>query len=201
VAARCAHARAGVGVVATQNITDPRLGPRGLDLMASGQSATQALAELRASTRDIEFRQLTLIDRDGVTASFSGQRTLGTHGVAAGKDAIAAGNLLANPGVPDRMLAAFTADPSADLGDRLMAALAAGLAAGGEAGQVHSAGLLVVRDLSWPIVDLRIDWHETDPIGALAATWDVYKPQLEDYVTRALNPSGAPSYGVPGDEG
>ncbi|TNF58782.1 MAG: DUF1028 domain-containing protein, partial [Rhodobacteraceae bacterium] len=86
------------------------------------------------------------------------------------------------------------------LGDRLVAALRAGLAAGGEAGPVRSAGLLIVREVAWPVADLRVDWTEGDPIGELAALWALWKPQMRDYVTRALDPTAAPSYGVPGDE-
>ncbi len=113
---------------------------------------------------------------------------------------MAAGNLLANDGVPAAMVAAFEAAPG-ELGDRLIAALAAAVAAGGEAGPVHSAGLLIVDRQSWPFAELRIDWlDEACPVAAVAKAWEVYKPQAADYVTRALNPVAAPSYGVPGDE-
>jgi uncharacterized Ntn-hydrolase superfamily protein len=198
VAARCAHARAGVGVVATQNITDPALGPAGLDLMAQGASAAQALEILVATRPHMAFRQLALIDRVGRTSVHSGARTLGVHALAQSENAAAAGNLLADPGVPQAMLAAFAAIDG-QLGDRLMAALAAGLAAGGEAGPVHSAGLLLVRDVAWPVADLRVDWHD-EPIGALAALWALYQPQLDDYVRRALDPDDAPRFGVPGEK-
>ncbi|MCE6983242.1 DUF1028 domain-containing protein, partial [Pseudomonas frederiksbergensis] len=70
----------------------------------------------------------------------------------------------------------------------------------GEAGAVHSAALSVVGELLWPIVDLRLDWAEENPIGELNKLWTAYQPQLQDYLTRALNPTLAPSYGVPGDE-
>ena len=199
VAARCAHARAGVGVVATQNITDPRLGPAGLDLLAAGLDAEAALARLRAGATHIDYRQLVILDRNGRSAAFSGTRTLGVNAVALEEGAAAAGNLLANAEVPQRMVASFLADDGRALGDRLIGSLLAGLAAGGEAGPVHSAGLLMVRDVAWPVADLRVDWHETDPIGELAALWRRYEPQLDDYVARALDPSAAPSYGVPGD--
>jgi uncharacterized Ntn-hydrolase superfamily protein len=76
----------------------------------------------------------------------------------------------------------------------------AAVAAGGEAGAVHSAALELVGDVAWPIVDLRVDWADEDPIGQLDALWQAYRPQMQDYLTRAMNPSGAPSYGVPGDE-
>jgi uncharacterized Ntn-hydrolase superfamily protein len=96
------------------------------------------------------------------------------------------------------MVAAFGA-AQGHLGDRLMAALEAGLAAGGEAGPVRSAGLKVADRLSWPLADLRIDWAD-EPIGMLRAAWDVYRPQMAAYVQRAEDPTQAPSYGVPGDE-
>ncbi|MBK1868062.1 DUF1028 domain-containing protein [Aestuariivirga sp. YIM B02566] len=200
VAARCAHARAGVGVVATQNITDPTLGPKGLDLMASGLSAPEALAKLKAAAPHLDYRQLALVDRQGGTASFSGGKTLGTHRIKEAPDVVAAGNLLKDPQVPDQMVKAFLADEQAQLGDRLIAAMQAALAAGGEEGPVHSVGMLLVRDVAWPVADLRVDWHETDPIGELARLWALWKPQMDAYVTRALNPSTAPSYGVPGDK-
>ena len=200
VAARCAHARAGVGVVATQNITDPTLGPKGLDLMASGLSAPEALAKLKATAPHLDYRQLALVDRQGGTASFSGSKTLGTHRITEAPDVVAAGNLLKDPLVPDQMVKAFQADAEAQLGDRLIAAMQAALAAGGEEGPVHSVGMLLVRDVAWPVADLRVDWHETDPIGELARLWALWKPQMDAYVTRALNPSSAPSYGVPGDK-
>lgn len=199
VAARCAHARAGVGAVATQNITDPTLGPKGLDLMASGLSAPEALARLKAEGAHIDYRQIALVDAEGRTAGFSGAKTLGTHHIAAGEGVVAAGNLLSSPLVPPAMVDAFTA-ASGPLGDRLVAAMQAALAAGGEEGPVHSVGMLIVDTVAWPVADLRVDWHETDPIGALADLWELWKPQMEAYVTRALDPSTAPSYGVPGDE-
>ena len=198
VAARCAHARAGVGVVATQNITDPRLGPSGLDLMAGGLSAADALERLRREAPHLEYRQLALVDAAGRTATFSGERTLGTHGVAEAEDAVAAGNLLADPAVPERMVAAFRAGAGRPLGDRLLGAMRAALDAGGEEGPVRSAGMLLVRDVPWPVADLRVDWSE-DPIGDLERLWARWQPEMDAYVSRALDPAGAPSYGVPGD--
>lgn len=198
VAARCAHAEAGIGVVASQNITDPALGISGLALMGQGKSALQARDELVRSTPFARFRQLALVDSEGRTAGFSGSGILGIHAVAEGEGCIAAGNLLANDAVPAAMVAAFLASRE-PFPLRLLVALNAGLAAGGEAGPVYSAGLKVVREVSWPVVDLRVDWSE-NPIQKLTQIWGVYAPQLEDYVRRAVNPEAAPSYGVPGDE-
>jgi uncharacterized Ntn-hydrolase superfamily protein len=199
VAARCAHARARIGAVASQNITDPTLGVAALDLMASGLSAPQALARLCAERAHIDYRQLSLVDRHGQTASYSGTKTLGVHACEQRENAVAAGNLLASRVVPSHMLTAFFAHPAAPLGDRMIAAMRAAVDAGGEVGPVHSAGMLLVRDVAWPVADLRVDWHETDPIGGLAELWSLWEPQMEAYVVRALDPGAAPSYGVAGD--
>lgn len=198
VAARCAHARAGVGVVASQNITDPGLGPILLDRLQEGLGAEAALAAVVTGHRHIAYRQLLVVDRAGGVAIHSGTNVLGLWGEARGRDCAAGGNLLATADVPARMIAAFEA-ATGHLGDRLMAALEAGLAAGGEAGPVHSAGLKIADRLSWPLVDLRIDWSD-DPIGQLRDAWTEYRPQMAAYVQRAEDPSQAPSYGVPGDE-
>ncbi|MEI4487869.1 DUF1028 domain-containing protein [Frigidibacter sp. MR17.14] len=199
VAARCSFARAGVGAVATQNVTDPRLGPQALDLMARGARAAEALEILRRNGPQMAYRQVLAVGTDGESAILSGSHVLGQWAEARGPGTAAAGNLLADTGVPDAMVRRFAA-ASGPLGARLLAALRAGLDAGGEAGPVHSAGLLVVDRQSWPFAELRIDWSETCPIAALERAWEVYHPQAEAYVTRALDPGAAPSYGVPGDE-
>lgn len=199
VAARCAFTRAGVGAVASQNITDPTLGPKTLDLMQQGLSAPEAIATLCAQRAFMDYRQVMAIDRHGTTAIHSGAKTLGVWASAAGCDGLSAGNLLANPDVPNAVIGAFDAT-AGHIGDRLIAALRAGLAAGGEAGPLHSAGIQICDRVSWPIVDLRCDWTDGCPIETLATAWQVYQPQLDSYVQRALDPSAAPSYGVPGDE-
>lgn len=199
VAARCAHARAGVGAVASQNVTDPRLGPHALDLMERGASPSEALAILERSGAHMAYRQVLAVGRSGESAIYSGTNVLGLWSEAEGRDCAAAGNLLADAGVPEVMVQHFAAS-TGHLGARLVAALRAGLDAGGEAGPVHSAGLLVVDKQSWPLAELRIDWTEDCPIAALEAAWAVYEPQMAAYVTRALDPREAPSYGVPGDE-
>tara|TARA_E500000178_G_scaffold98603_1_gene97907 strand:+ start:1221 stop:1898 length:678 start_codon:yes stop_codon:yes gene_type:complete len=199
VAARCAFVRAGTGAVASQNVTDPRLGPRVLDAMASGQGAAAAVGQVTDTADNTGWRQLLAVDAQGGTAIFSGDHALGISAEGQAQDAASAGNLLANPGVPAAVLAGF-ASSSGHLGDRLMAALFAGLDAGGEAGPLHSAGMLIAGEQSWPLVDLRCDWSEACPIRALDAAWQVYRPQMDDYVIRALDPAASPSYGVAGDD-
>lgn len=199
VAARCAHARAGVGAIASQNITDPSLGPRGLDLMQQGASAPEAIARLAERAPHAEYRQLAAVDTEGRTAHFSGAKTLGLHAAASGDNVVAAGNLLANETVPQVMVEAFLASEG-HIAARALVAMRAALEAGGEEGSVHSAGLVVVDRVSWPVTDLRVDWHDEDPIGELSRLWKLWAPQEEAYVTRALDPDKAPNYGVPGDE-
>lgn len=198
VAARCVHARAGVGVAATQNITDPALGPALLNQLVIGVTATLAMQAVVANAPHIEARQMMLVDAQGNTAFHCGTGMLGIWAIAETSGAIAGGNLLANPAVPQAMLNGFAA-PASAFGDRLIAALRAGRDAGGEAGSLHSAGMLIVDRLSWPIVDLRCDWTMDCPVENLAATWQVYRAQMRAYVQRAIDPRQAPSYGVPGD--
>jgi uncharacterized Ntn-hydrolase superfamily protein len=200
VGARCPWVRAGVGAVATQNVTLPALGPQILDLLESQQIEPAAALDRALSANGwSEYRQVTVIDGQGRTAFFSGKEALGVHNAVAGKQCVAAGNLLAGVQVIEAMVQAFENAPGM-LADRLLAAMHAAMAAGGEVGPVHSAALKVVGDLIWPIVDLRVDWADEDPIGQLGALWQAYRPQMQDYVARALNPTAAPSYGVPGDE-
>jgi uncharacterized Ntn-hydrolase superfamily protein len=197
VAARCAHARAAVGAVATQNITDPSLGPKTLDRLAHGLDAAQALEQTLSATAFAAYRQVVAIGRHGPPAIHSGDKALGIVASALGNDCAAAGNLLKNSEIPAGIVAGFEA-ASGTFGYRLLQALRSGAARGGEAGPVRSAGLLVVREVSWPIIDLRVDWHD-EPIEALASLWEIYQPQIEDYVRRAVDPAAAPAFGVPGD--
>lgn len=198
VGARCPWIRSGVGAVSSQNITLPALGPLTLDQLEQGCLPEEALKQVLATDAYSPFRQLIAIDHQGRTAHFSGSRTLGVHAAIAGEQCVAAGNMLASPSVIEAMIEAFESAPG-HLADRLIAAMQAGLDAGGEAGPLHSSALIVADDLVWPIVNLRIDWADEDPIGKLGALWQAYQPQMNDYIDRALDPANAPGYGVPGD--
>lgn len=197
VASRCLFTRAGVGAGLTQNVTDPSLGVQMLDLLEAGADANTAISQVVAEANHIEWRQLVLLDSSGSFALHTGEKVLGRHATAEGKQCVAAANLLANEEVPQTMVTAFE-QSSGHLAQRLITALEAGIAAGGEEGPVRSAGVQVVHKVSWPVVDLRVDWDE-NPLPKLRTIWNEYQPQLEPYVTRALNPEAAPSYGVPGD--
>ena len=188
VAARCVAVRAGVGAVCSQSTTDPRLRVTLLEALAGGLAASDALAAITGRAPDIAYRQLAIVDAHGGSAGYSGDLALGEATDISAPGAAAAGNLLADRGVPAAMLAAFADRAGDSLGDRLIAALQAGLAAGGEVSPVRSAGLVIAESQAWPVTDLRVDWHD-DPVGQLAGLWQLWQPQAESYVRRALRPS------------
>jgi uncharacterized Ntn-hydrolase superfamily protein len=192
VASRCAWVGP-LGAVSTQNITDPALGPAGLGLLRQGLGAGAVLDLLLAGTPDPDFRQVGVIDRYGKTALHSGKEALPLAAFAEGPACIALGNLLASPEVPTRMIAAYVAAPDEPLAERLMLALEAGLEAGGETGDEHAAGLHVADIYDWPVVDLRVDWHD-EPIAELRRIWTLYAPQRAAYESRARAPGTAPSF-------
>ncbi|MDT8854220.1 DUF1028 domain-containing protein [Paracoccaceae bacterium Fryx2] len=199
VAARCVHLRAGVGGVASQNVTDPALGALVLDALQAGDGAAGALARVLDGRLHSGWRQVLVVDATGGVAVHSGARVLGLWSEARAPGVVSGGNLLGSDLVPQAMVAAYLA-AAGSFGDRLITALRAGRDAGGEAGPVHSAGMQIVDRLPWPVADLRCDWSpDACPIEAVALAWQVYQPQMAAYVQRALDPTGAPSYGVPGD--
>lgn len=191
VAARCAFAEAGIGGVATQNVTDPSLGPRGLKLLRAEAQALEVIDTLCDSAEHMEYRQLLVVDRYGGTASHSGAQLLGIGTEASTPNAIAGGNMLADIGVPNAMVMSFakTSESGADIGACLIAALGAGRDGGGTVDPLHSAGMLIVDKVPWPVADLRIDWTDGDPVAELAALWARFKPSMNDYVARALDPT------------
>jgi uncharacterized Ntn-hydrolase superfamily protein len=199
VGSRCPHARAGVGAVATQYITDPHLATLVLNQMEDGHSAQEAINRVTTNQDFINYRQLTAIDHNGTTAHFTGTHILGTHAIHEAVDCVAAGNLLSSSAVPKSMAAGFNLNPEAHLAERLILGLEAGIAAGGEAGPVHSAALIVTDKMPFYLVDLRVDWDEKSPVAQLRKHWQAYAPQMQDYLNRAINPIAAPSYGVAGD--
>ena len=199
VASRCLHLRAGVGAVASQNVTNPALGPAVLDRLEAGLPARAARTAVRGDEQHPAYRQLTVVDAQGRTAEHSGENALGTRASATGDQCVAAGNLLADEAVIPAMVTAFEASAGEELEHRLLAAFRAAVEAGGEAGPIRSAGLAVIDDVPWRTTDLRVDDAE-DPLGEITRLLELWLPQKADYRVRALDPTAAPSYGVPGDE-
>ncbi len=119
VAARCAHVRSGVGVVASQNITDPELGFLTLDAMATGMSSTEAIVAVLKDRPYTDYRQLLAVDQNGIVAIHSGAQVLGTWSEAKGVDCAAAGNLLANTEIAAVMVKCFE-NTKGQLAERLL---------------------------------------------------------------------------------
>jgi len=199
VAARCSYTRSGVGAVSSQNVTDPSLGVLTLNLLEKGLSATEAIDQIKNTANHLDYRQILVIDSKGRVAIHSGNNSLGIWSEAKGVNVLSAGNLLANSEVPSAIVEKFE-NTSGHLGERLITSLQGGLEAGGEAGPIHSAGMKISHKVSWPLVDLRCDWSADCPIKKLSEVWKVYKPLVDDYLQRALDPTKAPSYGVPGNK-
>lgn len=160
------HARAGVGAVATQSSTNPFYGFRGLDRMARGEDPEAVLAGLVAADPDRARRQCAMIDAAGRTACWTGEACNPYAATLTAPDVAVAGNMIAGPGVLEAMIAAFA--PQAPLEERLLAALEAGEAAGGDRRGTRSAALKIYTSEPYPFIDLRADWSDA-PIAHLGA--------------------------------
>jgi uncharacterized Ntn-hydrolase superfamily protein len=191
VGSRVPHVAPGLGGVLTQHRTDPRLGPRGLELLRSGCSAEETLAALAASTPHHKWRQLAVLDAQGRSAHFHGAAVKPALNAVHVPDCVALGNILANDRIPAAMAAAFLDSADQPLAERLVRAMEAGEAAGGEGKPVISAALVVMEKEIFPLVDLRVDLAP-DAITALRTLWDAYEPSVREFVTRAVDPDAAP---------
>lgn len=193
VGTRCLWVEASAGALASQNYTDPRLGRLGLELLRMGYGAQAVVDRLIRAGAYPEFRQITCVDRDGQSAVWSGNQTVQVHSQHTGRNVAAAGNFLASCTVIEAMVQAFLGDDARHLGQCLVGALAAGKAAGGESGgNERSVAVKVCDRDSVPILDLRIDWDERNPVAALSALWERYRPEMPVYLLRAVDPTAAP---------
>jgi uncharacterized Ntn-hydrolase superfamily protein len=181
VGALCLRMRAGVGAVSTQSWVNPYLAERALDAMAGGAEAPAALAAATAEDPAAEVRQIGAIAATGPGAAFTGEACTDWRGQIEGPDHAAQGNMLTGPEVLETMAHAFAADPAAPLDARLLAALVAGQAAGGDKRGRQSAALMVVGGESYPRTDLRVDEHP-DPVAELARIHAVAAAQLAPFV-------------------
>jgi uncharacterized Ntn-hydrolase superfamily protein len=191
VGSRCAWATAGVGAALTQHRTDPRLGPKMLGRLAQGESPEAIMRDLAANEPGIGWRQLAVIGADGTATFLNGDRISSIAKGLVGRDCVAIGNILRNTGVIDAMVETFEANADQPLPERLLRAIEAGEAAGGELKQVKSAGLVVAHRESFPFVDLRIDLSP-QPLVQLRFLWELYQPTADAYVVRAVDPDNAP---------
>jgi uncharacterized Ntn-hydrolase superfamily protein len=187
VGARCPFILPGVGVVVTMATTDPRLGPLGLRLLQLGYSAPRALAEIAASDPHVEYRQLSVIDRDGNAVARTGANNKNWSGAFIEPGLVAMGNGLVSEKTAAAMFETYRAKADQPLEERLMCALEAGRDAGGQHGGQHSANLIVYSKQEYALVDLRVDEH-AEPIGELRRLHDLYAPFAEYYELRPWQP-------------
>ncbi|HEX4520902.1 MAG TPA: DUF1028 domain-containing protein [Gaiellaceae bacterium] len=165
-------ARPNVGAIATQAYANPRYGPDGLELLASGASAAQAVERLTAADEGRDHRQLGVVDREGGSATYTGSACMDWAGGVNGPCFAAQGNILVSAATVDALAETFTGS-TGPLAERLLACLGAAQAAGGDRRGQQSAALLVVAHeggyagLSDSLVDLRVDDHPT-PVEDLA---------------------------------
>lgn len=167
VGARVPHIRTGVGAIATQAFVNQGYGPRGLDMMAAGSSAAATLACLTADDEGRDHRQVHAMDAAGRFAAHTGAACIDWCGHVVDSGVSVAGNMLAGPGVVDATADTFRRRRDLPLARRLMAAMVAGEAAGGDKRGRQSAALLVHDAEEFPIYDLRVDDH-ADPLAELA---------------------------------
>lgn len=190
---RCHFVAPGLGAVLSQARSDPTLGALGIARLAAGRSAAETLADMIAATPHAAWRQLAVLDAAGGIAEFTGEKVAPPKGAVVGEDAVALGNAVANERVVGAILAGFAAQPDAPLADRLIAALEAGLEAGGELEPLRSAALrIAVPGVPFTPIDLRVDLAET-PIAELRRYWTLWAPMADGYVERALHPDSAPA--------
>jgi uncharacterized Ntn-hydrolase superfamily protein len=156
----------GAGAVATQALVNPFFGVNGLKLLRAGRSAAATVSTLVAGDAGRDHRQLHVMDRDGDCAAHSGKRCVPWCGHQGGEDFSVAGNMLAGPQVLDETASAYAAAHALPFARRLIAALRAGEAAGGDKRGKQSAALLIHADEDWPELDLRVDDHP-DPLAEL----------------------------------
>jgi uncharacterized Ntn-hydrolase superfamily protein len=188
-----AHAAARTGAVATQARTNPYLGLDGLALLRQRLAAQEVLHTLMRSDPRIEARQVAVIDAAGRVASFTGGECTPWAGSLEGEGFSIQGNRLAGHQVLDAAAAAFGAHADQDLAERLIAALSAGDAAGGDRHHEESASVYVVDTEDYPLWDIRVDQHR-EPLHELQRLHRIFRerllPEILRMPTRA-NPGGS----------
>ena len=177
VGALCVHTRRGVGALATQALMNPLYGPAGLDLLSAGRSPAEVVSTLTAADAGREQRQLHVLPAVGHAAAHTGSGCIDWCGHQLFDDFSVAGNMLAGPQVIAATAQAYLDADGLPLAERLLAAMAAGEAAGGDKRGKQAAALRIHADEDHPQLDLRVDDH-TEPVVELQR---LYAKSLERY--------------------
>jgi uncharacterized Ntn-hydrolase superfamily protein len=166
VGARVPHIAAGFGAVATQALVNPYYGIDGVRMLREGKSAQAIIAALLAADDGRESRQLHIMDAQGAIAAHTGKDCVDWCGHVPGDGFSVAGNMLAGPRVLDDTAGTYAASKDLPFAQRLVAAMRAGEAAGGDMRGKQSAALLIHDKEEWSALDLRVDDHH-DPLSEL----------------------------------
>jgi uncharacterized Ntn-hydrolase superfamily protein len=166
VGAMVPHILTGVGAVATQAFINPHYGPLGLELLADGRTASETVAQLAADDAGRDSRQVHVMDAAGGSAAYTGSACVGWCGSLQRRGLSVAGNMLAGEAVISETARAYEANAQLPFARRLIAAMVAGEAAGGDKRGKQSAALLIHDAETYPLYDLRVDDHP-DPLAEL----------------------------------
>jgi uncharacterized Ntn-hydrolase superfamily protein len=192
VGALCPHARSNIGVVATQALMNPSYGPAALDLLQQGYEPARIVDALTSRDAGRDVRQLHVLDASGRGAAHTGSRCIPWCGHLSGEHFSVAGNMLAGPGVLEATANAYREHSRLEFAARLIAAMAAGEAAGGDQRGKQAAALRVVNGEDYPMLDLRVDDHE-DPLAELRRLYEKSLERFQPFVAclpSRANPAG-----------
>jgi uncharacterized Ntn-hydrolase superfamily protein len=192
VGARVPFIAAGLGAIATQALVNPYYGIDGLRLLQQGRSPQDIIVALKAADSGYDHRQLHIMDASGRIAAHTGAACVDWCGHLRGGDFSIAGNMLAGACVLDDTAAAYVANAALPFARRLIAAMRAGEAAGGDKRGKQSAALLIHGEEEWPALDLRVDDH-TDPLAELGRLEEVSRERwvhFRQFLPSRANPAG-----------
>lgn len=181
VGALCVHTRRGIGALSTQALMNPLYGPQGIEWLAAGVAPDAVVRRLTAADAGRSQRQLHVLGATGPAAAHTGADCVDWCGHAAGDDFSVAGNMLAGPAVLQATADAFAASAGLPLAERLIAALAAGEAAGGDKRGKQSAALRIHADEDYPALDIRVDDH-AEPIVELQRLYEKSLERFQPFV-------------------
>ena len=181
VGALCMHTRSGVGALATQALMNPLYGARGLDLLGAGQSAAEVVAALTDDDAGASQRQWHLLPAHGAGAAHTGGDCVEWCGHRQFDDFSVAGNMLAGPRVLEAAAAAYVASAGQPLAERLIAAMQAGEAAGGDKRGKQSAALRIHGGEDYAELELRVDDH-AEPLAELQRLYDKSLERFQPFV-------------------
>jgi uncharacterized Ntn-hydrolase superfamily protein len=177
VGAHCPHARSGIGALCTQALVNPHFGPQGLEALDSGLAPAEAVTKLTNADPGRDHRQVHMIDAKSRTAAYTGSACVAWCGHLARDGFSVAGNMLAGEQVLIKTAEAFEKTQGRPFAERLLAALEAGEAAGGDKRGKQGAALRIHTTESYPFLDLRVDDH-AEPLAELRR---LYEKSLERY--------------------